>query len=255
MNTKTLSNKALSVIDQYLDFKINKAVCSIPYYNNRLNQSSTKFRVQIGKGNPKDIYDEIESILVSEKINNQTLDSMGLKKLLVNRNIGIDCSGLVYYILNTESESTGKGSIDRHLSFPLCKGIIGKIRCKIRPIENADVSTFAHDKNSQKIPIKDAVPGNIITMISEKEWNHILVIHQIEYQNFVPITIHYTHAMAWPTDGQYGHGVSQGIIEILDVNKTLTEQKWIEKNKIRNENYTFARALKAQTEVRRMSWL
>ena len=255
MNTKLLSDKALSVIDQYINFKIGSAVCSIPYYNSRLNNSLTKLRVQNGKGSPRDIFDEIESIVTSERIDSRFIDSNNLKKLLVDKNIGVDCSGLVYYILNAENESREKGTIDRHLSFPLCKGIIGKLRCKIRPIENTDVAVFSHNKNSRKVPTKEVLVGDIITMINREEWNHILVIHQIEYQNFIPTIIHYTHSMAWPTDGQYEHGVRQGTIEILDPNKDLVEQKWIEKEKTGNENYTFSRALKAQTEIRRLLWM
>ena len=127
----------------------------------------------------------------------------------------------------------------------------------MRPIENTGVTTLAHDSNSKSLATKQAEPGDIITMVSEEEngkRNHILVIHQIEYQNFIPTTLHYTHAIAWPSDGEYGHGVREGSVEILDLNKPLIEQKWIELGKEGFENYTFTRAQKSRTELRRLNW-
>jgi len=252
MNTKTLSQKALDIIDQYKNFKIGNAVCSIPYFNNRYKGLRGALRVEAGKGSPKDIYEEIEQISFKEKININSFNSENLKKFLVDNNIGIDCSAFAYYILNEI-----KGPIDKYLSFPYCQGIIGKIKCKIRPIENTDARTFAHNKNSKIIPIKDVQVGDIITLIGEEnnnERDHILIIYQIEYQNFLPSIIHYVHAVAWPTDGEYGHGIHEGKIEILNNEKPISEQRWIENNLINDENYTYNRAKKSRTELRRLSW-
>ena len=135
--------------------------------------------------------------------------------------------------------------------------LFGKIKCMFRPIENAGVQTFAHEKNSKVIPIKDVQVGDMITMVGgpdNGERDHILIIYQVEYQNFIPMTIHYTHAVAWPTDGEYGHGIHEGKIDILDLNKSLIEQRWTENDKIGEENYTFTRAQKSVTELRRLRW-
>jgi hypothetical protein len=101
---------------------------------------------------------------MKEKISIKDISSEELKKILVLHNIGIDCSGYAYYILNAESISLGKGSLDKHLSFPFSKGIIGKIRSMMRPIENTNVETFASKENSRPIEIKDVKVGDIITM-------------------------------------------------------------------------------------------
>lgn len=247
MNTKLLSDKALSIIDQYANFRFGTTSCSIPYFNNRHFGTRMKFRVHTGKGSPKDIFDEIRDISVKEKINLHSTDSTGLKKFLVDHDIGIDCSGLAYYILNAECEARGLGTLDRHLSFPLCKGILGKAICKMRPVENAGVTTFAHEKNSREIQIKEAQPGDIITMIGDDR-NHIMIIHQIEYQNFLPIVLHYTHSMAWPEDGEYGHGIKRGEIEVMDINGKIPEQKW-------SEQYTQEKAVNYSTTLRRLHFL
>lgn len=129
----------------------------------------------------------------------------------------------------------------------------------MRPAENVDVATLAHDKNSSTVDLREIMPGDFVTMLNtmnkeDRVRDHVIVIHQIEYQNFVPTTIHYSHSVAWPSDGEYGHGVRQGIITILDVTKPITEQKWIEDDKTGSENYTSIRAQKSLSEIRRLRW-
>ncbi len=258
MNTLTLSQSALTTIDQYRHFKIGTAVCSVPYFNNKTIGQRMALRVNIGKGSPKDIFEETESFLIKNHIPHSALSDESLKEILVDNNLGIECSGFVYQVLNIENHELGKGSLDRHLTFVNCRGIVGKIRCSLRPIENCDVSTFAHDKNSRPIIIKETKPGDIITMTSGQEGNerdHILLIHQIEYQNSVPTKIHYTHAVAYPEDGQYGTGIKQGLIEILKSDGSITEQQWTENSNANLANQIFNRAQKSKTEIRRLKWL
>ncbi len=256
MNTKVISQGARDVIEQYRNFRVGNAACSVPYFNNRVTARRAALRVEAGKGSPKEIFEEITQRAFQERIDVSLLDSEMLKKFLTNANLGIDCSGFAYYILNEESLSKGKGTLDKHLSFPLSRGILGKIKSKMRPIENTGVETFAHEKNSRTVSsFKEIEPGDIITMLGGPEGgerNHILVIHQVEYQNFSPTTVHYVHAIAWPTDGEYGHGIHEGKIDIIDPNKSIIEQRWIENEKTGEDNYTFSRAKKSKTEVRKL---
>ncbi len=257
MNTKILSNRAFDVIHQYKNFTIGTSIISIPYFNNKVSRSRGTFRTYIGKGSPKDIFEEVDSILKKDHFPIEKLTNETLKKLLVDKNIGVDCSGFAYYVLNAESHELNKGPIDKHLSFVNCKGLLSKMRCSLRPIENCDVGTFANDKNSLTISIKDMKPGDMITMTGDQEdteRDHILVIHQIDYQNFVPIKIYYSHSVAYPEDGIMGTGIRQGSIEILNNQKTIVEQRWTENNIEGDNNRLFIRAKKSKTELRRLKW-
>ncbi len=256
MNTKFISSKALTIIDQYKNFQIGNAICSIPYYNNKISTVRAGLRVNIGKGSAKDIYDEIERLSIIQKFDIKSFNNDNLKKFLVDNNIGIDCSAFAYYVLEAESIDRGKGNLDKILSFPFCKGLFGSIKSKLRPVENASVETFAHEKNSRIINIKDISVGDMIIILGNKEGNdrnHILIINQIEYQNFIPTNIHYVHAIAWPTNGKYDTGIHEGEIEIKDINKSIIEQNWIENNAIGNENYTFSKALDGKTNIYRLN--
>jgi hypothetical protein len=257
MNTKILSQHALSVIDQYLNFTVGGSTCSVPYFNNKTTRSRAALRTFIGKGSPKDIHDEVLALLIKDHIPPESLGTESLKKLLTDKNIGVDCSAFAYYVLNAENKERGHNSLDKHLNLIHCAGILGKIRGALRPVENTDVQTFANNKNSGVIPLKDVQVGDMITMLEdgeESEHDHILVIHQIEYQNFIPTTIHYSHAVAYPEDGVYGTGIKQGTITIVDIQKPITQQQWSEYGKTGNENRIFVRAQKSKTDICRLLW-
>jgi hypothetical protein len=237
-------------------------------------------RAAIGKGSPKEIFDEVEIVGMKEKIKPETWTDVLLRKFMCDSDIGIDCSGLAYYILAAENKARGKGSIDRHITFPN-RGFFRGLAAKFRPVENTDVLTFSNNKNSMSIDMQKIEPGDFITMTANQETgqenkdkdkknnfqedasrqnksgerNHIVVIHQVDYQNFVPTAIHYTHSIAWPDDGQYGHGVRQGVIEIFEPTRSLVEQKWTEKGKTGQENPTCVRAKISKTDIRRLKWL
>lgn len=264
MTTKTLTPSALSTIEQYLHFKIGPATCSVPYFNNKTTLARAGLRVNGGKGSPKDLYDEVHDLLIKSHVTTDSLTTESLKKILTDQNLGIDCSGFAYYVLDAEFRELKKGPLAQHITFINAHGILGKIRAKLRPVENCDVATLAHNENSSSVAVKDILPGDIITMTAydnvdmsnqpisrETERDHVLVIHQVEYQDLSPIKIHYSHAVAYPEDGVYGTGIKQGIIEITDPTKPITESIWTENGTVGDSNRIFVRAKKSNTAVRR----
>jgi len=276
MQSQTLAEPAMKTIGDYLHFKIGSASVSVPYFNNKTTRTRAALRTFIGKGNPSDIRAELEVISVNGHVDENTLDSESLKKMLVDNNLGIECSGFTYHVLEAESIARGFGRLKKHLSFCGNRGLIGKIRSNLRPVENCNVATFADDSNSKIIPLTDVRPGDIITMTASNdnddfrtiggstERNHILVIHEVVYEikdgRSTPSKIFYSHAVAYPEDGIYGTGVRQGEIEISDTHKPITEAKWTEEGKIgktsisSSTNRLFLRAQKSLTEIRRLNW-
>lgn len=230
MQVKTLSQKALKVINDYSNFTIGNASCSVPYFNNKKIKNRAGLRAQIGKGRPQEIREELEIILKKNKIDLEQISNENLKKILVDNNIGIECSGFVFHVLDAEAQSRNLGSIARKIHFINCRGFVGQIRCAIRPIENCDVSTLASNKNSTVIDLDSILPGDIITMMSEEKdlmRNHILIIKEVEYENNIPRSFSYAHAIAYPEDGIYGSGIRQGKIIITDTSTKLEDQNWL----------------------------
>ncbi len=261
MNTEIVSPKTLELINKYKNLSVGNVSCSVPYFNNKTTGRRAGLKAEIGKGNPDEILEEVKILFARQKINTNNLTPETLKKFLVDNDIGIDCSGFAYYVLNEEGRSRGRQNIKEYLKLPLYKGFVAKIFGKMRIVENAGVKTFAHNENSKVISLKDIKVGDMITLIGNDNGvmrDHILIIYKIDYQNSqtknAPKNIYYIHSVAWPTDGEYSHGIHEGKIEIVDLNKNITEQNWIELEKTGEDNYTHQRAKKSITEIRRLNW-
>ena len=272
MENKTLSPSALSTIDDYIRFTIGAAVCSVPYFNNNSAKRRASLSVFVGKGSPREIHEEVESILMMIRTSPGSFTSESLKKILTESGIGIDCSGFAYHILNAECESRGEKSLSSHLKLTQVTGIFSKITAFTNPVRHVGVRTFAHEANSRSITLSEIQPGDIITMLAgpdEKDRNHILVVHEVEYRDVqraptanttpsssrsIPVKIYYSHSVAYPTDGKYSTGIKQGVIEISDITKPITEARWIENRMEGSDNLMYVRAHKSITDLRRLKW-
>lgn len=239
----------MQMIQNYLHLPFEKQTIAAPYFNNRRQKVRGALRVLIGKGNPDDIVEEAAIFGLKERVDMQSISAEQMKKFLVDHNIGVDCSALAYYVLDEELKARKKSGLKNFLYFQPTINPLRKILIALRPIENAGVKTFHNTKNSRQIELSEIQPGDCITMIGtgrDHDLNHMLVIHKVEYTGGTPKMLHYTHSLAWSTDGQYNHGVCQGKIGIVDIKKPLIEQKWTEKNKEGTENETYWRATTAQ---------
>lgn len=251
MNSLSLSQPALEVIQSYLHLPIPNKNVACPYFNNKKSRVRAGLRVLVGKGSIDDITEELMLISLREKIDLASLTNEQIKKILVDHSIGIDCSGLIYYVLDAKLQAQKKGKLKKHLKFPYIKNPLRKLLTKLRPVESTNVLTLAHEKNSTEVELKNIQPGDLIIMLKSglnKDRDHVLIIHQVDYDaNNQPKTIYYTHSLNWSTEGQYNHGVKQGRIEIADVNKNIKKQVWREKDKTGDENETFVRARTADS--------
>jgi hypothetical protein len=257
LETKTLTQHALKVADAYENFSYGPASCNIPYFNNKVFRNRGALRTYSGKGSIEDISDELSTILIKNKIDKKDLSGDVLKKLLVENNIGIDCSGFAYYVLDAENRGLGRPPLRKIISFVNCSGFLGKFLCTIRPAANCDVETLAHDNNTHVVPVTDVKPGDIITMLTknniDKIRNHIVVITAVEYKTSIISKIFYSHAVAYPEDGLYGNGVRHGEIEIVSPEKSIIDQEWTENGRKGNSNRLFVREQEAETELRRLN--
>lgn len=258
MNTKSLSTSALQVIDAYLHFRVGGAVANIPYFNNKTARARISLRAFIGKGTPRDIREEVEAILVKNQLSAGNLADESLKKILVDHNLGIDCSALAYYVLDAESKAQGQGHLNRRLHFVNTKGPMRKLRSYLRPAENCSVKTLASDSNSHVVGIKNVKPGDFISMqgtIENAQRDHILIITDVAYENEAAKSFGYVHAVAYPEDGLYGTGIRQGRIDISYPDQPLTSQLWTEDASAEKAGRIFERASASRTEIRRLKWL
>ncbi len=246
MNSKKLSPQAIGIIDNYINFRISNAKCSIPYFNNKTKGSRLSLAVKIGKGKPSEIQEEVNSIIIKNRVDKSSLSNNDLQKILTENNLGIDCSGLAYHILDAEIFTTTKRHLNEKLHFS--GNLINKIRSKIRPTENTNVSVFSSNENSKIIKLSEVTPGDFISIMDNDQTiirDHILVIYQVDFENSIPKTIYYIHSIAYPQEKPSQTGVRQNKIDIHDINTPITQAKW-------SEQELFNRIQKSKTELRRL---
>jgi len=244
----TVSPETLAILDHYLHFKIGHATCTIPYFNNKTVGTRGALAVHVGKGSPLEITHEIRDILFKNKISTEAITDETLKKMLIEHNLGIDCSGFVYHLLNTEMIATGHAPIKKYISFIQARGLFGKMNAVLHPAKATGVLTLADNVNSHIVALADIAPGDFITLVGnsgEGERDHILLIHEVISENSKTKTIHYSHSVAYPEDGLYGTGVRQGRIDTLDSSGSILSAQW-------SEQLIFNRAQKSHTEIRRL---
>jgi len=140
-----------TTINHYLNLKIADKTVTCPYFNNRHNQIRGALAVLIGKGSPKDIEEEVQIISLKERMDLNNLPAEKIKEFLVENNLGVDCSGFVYHILDALTQDAKHKKLKQIIHFPLAKSVVRKMIAKLRPAENCGVTTLAHESNSKKI--------------------------------------------------------------------------------------------------------
>ena len=253
VNQEKISDRARAMIDAYLALPFGtKPNC--PYFNNRRRKIRGSLRVVKGKGAPQEIIEECEINAKLSRVSIKDLSTDKLKEFLIANDLGIDCSGFAYHVLNAFcQEKTGK-SVQSYVK-TMRTGFIGSLIGRLRPAENLGVRAFADEKNSSPIAASEAKPGDVIVFMgtgNEKTYNHILVITAVD-RSTGDTRISYAHSYAWPSDGTTGHGVREG--EILIHDNDLLGATWKEKGVTGDENYTFESAKGAkEVSIRRLKF-
>ncbi len=255
-----LEGKARQTIDSYLSLPLGTRP-SCPYFNNRRKRSRAQLRVRIGKGTPEEISEEATIDSLSARVDINSLSTDKLKEFLVAQDLGIDCSGFAFHVLNSYTQEKRGRNLKSFVKSNR-RGLVGSFLARLRPAENLGVASFANERNSRAIKASEVQPADIIVFMGTGKdglYNHILVVTGVE-QGSGPngmaggdIRISYAHSYAWPSDGLYDHGVREG--DILVHGDDLLGGTWKEKNEVGASNYTFESAMGAkEVSVRRLKF-
>lgn len=173
MTSAQLPDSCLKIIDEYL----NKPDEPTPYYRYTKKRGFLQKRHLIGKGSPTEI-----------------------KKYKV----GVDCSGFVCHIIDSNKKI-------KTVIKPTSNNSLNKLLFFFRPIENINVKTLIHPKNSAPVLTKNIKPGDLIHIGSK----HILIIYKTTVNK-----IHFAHS----SDKHLT--VTTSVVTITDSTKSLGYQVW-----------------------------
>jgi len=183
--------------------EINKYI-GIPYWINKIvNKKIVVEGAFGGKGNIYQISDATQKAAEQEALSLSKLSTQDKYKLQKRNNIGIDCSGLTYHLLDFWYKVNTGLSIQ-----PLIMGTDNKIGPR-----RVNVKMLTDPQNSTQIKnLSNIKTGDIIVIDNKK---HILFIIEINKN-----TITYVHS----SQKTKQRGVHFGTITITDPTKNLTHQ-------------------------------
>ncbi len=257
MTDLTLTKKAQRVVDSFLNLPFTEKQINCPYFNNRRSAVKSGLKVVTGKGSPEEIVEEANILSIRERKDVKKMSNDQLKKFLVDHNLGIDCSGFAYQLLDAQAKQKKNKRLAFIIYFPNVKNPIRRLIARLRPIENTRVRTLAHEKNSHVVKLNLTQPADMLISLGfgpKKDRDHIAIVEKVESHDGIPQTIHYVHSFQWSADGQYKHGVRRGKIKVSNPRSLLTDQTWIEQDVSGQKNETFLRFKNSDiAQIRRLN--
>lgn len=254
---KTLTKPALEIIEGYKNLPLGDCKVKCPYFNNKRQKQRAGVKSKVGKGTPNEIQQEAKILVKKQGVELSSLTYEQIQQFLVDNNLGIECSGYAYHILNEEIQVRKDKKLKSVLDFSM-KGFIRRFISRVRPVTNTNVELLSNPNNSKKIKLTQIKPADFISIKNfgpDKNRNHILLIKEVEYEHSEPKIITYTHSFRWSKEGKYKHGVRDGTIKIQNLKQGLLDQQWLEKDKKNKKNETYRTAQKGILQIRRLNIL
>lgn len=216
-NIQNIEQAITEFIGQYTNMKIEGITIHCPYWMNKLKNGKVVLRgYASGKGNAKEIREELIRRLKSLPHDLQfKLTAENLRKFAKRERIGIDCSGLVYRVLD-ELLRLGYGNTGyKNLDEVFSDGIT---RTNVKKLTSRQYSEEVRN-------IKDIRLGDMIRLWGGKHAAIIIGNNKKE--------ILYVHS-SWLSTKIAGIHISK--IRVIDANQSLRDQVWGETTR-RGENF------------------
>ncbi len=217
------TSKALQdLFYHYTHLKIGGKEIVCPYWMNNLEKGI--YGPIGGKGTPGEIVEATLKEAKAENINLENLDEEAIILFMKAKKIGVDCSGFVFWMLNSfDLEKGGNGISD---DIPSSQGVLIKARANVQMLTDENIS----------VPVKLA-EVKIGDMLRLRRGKHVAIVHKIVSENEKVQEIWYAHS----SERTKVAVVHEAKIVISDQNKEIGDQDWeeltIEGESYRNDAY------------------
>lgn len=221
-------------IDSYYELNLGAQKLACPYFRNA--EKKKDLRSLMGKGTPDEIETEAKIWEKAKKVDFKKMDATQIREFLIQRNIGIDCSGFVAHIINYWHKRAYSKPIWSKIYTPR-KGVVNWIKYKLRPVEKIGADILTSNHNAYAIELNDVKPGDVVRLKwKKKNSHHILFISEVEKDESGNVSkLTYKHSTPYYDKN---NGVRTGEIQILDTKLPLQKQNWTEKDEY-GVNFTF----------------
>lgn len=226
--------KVQNFVNSYFELKLGNKIVACPYYRN--SEKKKDLRALMGKGTPEEIETEAKIWEKAKKVDFTKMSTEQIREFLIDRNIGIDCSGFVahtinyYYKLKNHKPVWSKIYTPRH-------GFLNWLKYKLRPVEKIGADLLTSHQNAIAIDLKDVRAGDVVRLKWKKRnSHHILLIYEVKRDIEGKVTkLVYKHSTPYYDKL---NGVKTAEIIITDETLPLEKQKWTEVDE-HGVNFTF----------------
>ncbi len=202
-------------LEKLIKVEIQKYL-NLPYFINTPQNPHQKLAAQVGKGTWQQIKKYSQKIAKTKNLNLSKLSPKALYNFQKKHQIGIDCSGLTFHLLNYLYQLKNQKSITKKLTGT--KGKTGARRLSAHLLTSSPNSSPIN--NYHQIQIGD--------LIRTDSGRHVLFIINIKNN-----LVHYIHN----SQKTQSRGVHTGTITIINPKKTLDQQIWSDKT-LKNQPYS-----------------
>ncbi|MCX8035430.1 MAG: hypothetical protein N3A71_04140 [Candidatus Dojkabacteria bacterium] len=213
MKNSIAPKEVLDVIEKYKTLRYKEFVTAVPYYRNKPFSFFTP-PAEAGKGSPDEIQRYIDEIIArspqAQKINSNEM----FRSVLISFQIGVDCSGFVYHVLDAWAKVKHK----KPLSYFLPKESPIFFRKFLSRIFKPQSSMSADDFTSEPFArqIKGTLNIRAGDLIRTKNGDHVLIIISTEI-----VGDNYEIVAYQSSDSHIPHGLVKTLIhtpcEYLDI--------------------------------------
>ena len=224
MKIVQIHQSAQKVLESYQKLPLGEKAVRCPYHINSGNIKD--LRVMVGKGSPEEIVTEVKVWAQLKGFDLAKMDEKQIREFMKERRIGIDCSGMLYHMYDRWLKASRHKGLYHHIKFPY-KSPLGRLKLRLRPAENIGANLLTSELNTDKIPLADIRPGDLIRSKSRSKHvaHHVIVITKVAIEHNVIRWFEYFNSTY-----EYGadNGVRDGKVEITDIGQELRDQKWLD---------------------------
>lgn len=188
MRKETLPKEVQEYIDRYEHLKIAGQDIVVPYYINLRGFLTDP--VHGGKGTPEEIEAAANKLTAGMK----NLGVEDIRTIMMENSIGLDCSGLIYHVLNHWLNQLGKGDLKDYLPRHSVWGIRKFLSRSLKPQSSVSADMLTSQPISKQVSVSEVHPGDLIRSRGGK---HILLVTEVVYDNNVPTKIKFVNSTTY----------------------------------------------------------
>lgn len=246
--TAKLDPEAEMLVRHYGELVIGNKRVIAPYFMNKKGRKGR--RVAVGKGTPEALERETTRLARKYDFDLNKASPEEIRAFMVDHCLGIDCSGLVSWVMHILVKNKTGASLWRNiwLPGPVIRSFV--IR-RLRPVENISARVLTHENNALTIhDLREVRPGDIIRSLNG---NHVLLITEV-----VSAGRHRPQYLKYVNSTEYGdtqYGVREGTIVVKNPKGHILRQEWIDPEDEINLTYKAANDYPNDTRVVRLKLL